>query len=138
MSTKLLDDIEAWLVSQNVVNGSTGWTLYKSFMPPDPDQVVVLFETPGGEVGIIRDASNGEKPFDMPGLQVRLRGAVNGYSALQAQADVIFNALHQNEPPKISGENYVYIYLKNGNLPMGKDSSNRDEISQNYSIMRQR
>lgn len=145
MNTKLLDDIGAWLTAQNVVGGTTGWTLYKGFLPPDPDppdptldQLVCIFETPGGQADIIRDFSNGEKPFDTPGIQVRIRGTVDGYAALQAQADVVFNALHQNEPPKTATQNYVYIYLKNGNLPMGKDSSNRDTIIQNYSIMRQR
>lgn len=145
MSTVLLDDIASWLETEGVVGGSTGWPIYKSFIPPDDpanpqSQLIAIFETPGEQPDIIRDPNIGEQPFDITGLQVRGRSAVNGYKDLAAQMKLIFNALHQNEPPsaQVSGEHYVYIYAKSGILPMGKDEQNRDEVTQNYTIMRQR
>lgn len=145
MSTELLTDIAIWLTHQNIVGGSTGWPIFIGFMPPDDpnnpsDQMISIFETSGEQPDIVRDPSIGEKPFDTPGFQVRGRSAVNDYPGLRAQMTAIFNALHENEPPssQVSGANYIYIYAKAGILPLGKDEQNRDQATQNYTVMRQR
>lgn len=147
----LLDDIQNWLIDQGLgdlpetnpdTTGATGWPIYKSFMPPTPDQVLCLFETPGEPPDIVRDSSNGEKPYDMPAFQVRMRGlpsAPGTYQALRAQMQLVFQGLHQHEPNVTSGEDYVYIYgVTSGPLPMGKDSNNRDELVWNFRVARKR
>jgi len=140
----LLDDIQAWLVTQGIgdnpinlgTSGLTGWPIYKSYEPPSPDTLICLFETPGEEPDILRDLTIGEEPYDVLGLQVRARSAVDGYSDLRNKMQQIFKALHQHEPNVTSGQDYVYIYAKNpGPLPMGKDTQNRDELVMNFSVM---
>ncbi len=131
-----LDDINNWLVAQSLVGGSTGWAVSEGFLPPEPDQVVALFETPGEAPDIVRDPNIGEEPAMAVGLQVRLRGSTNAYAPLRAQAQKIFNGLHQNEPVIPGGNKYIYVYSKTaGPLPMGKDSNNRDELVWNFSVL---
>jgi len=92
-----LDDINNWLVAQSLVGGSTGWAVSEGFLPPEPDQVVALFETPGSP-GHRPRPKYWEEPAMAVGLQVRLRGSTNAYAPLRVQAQKIFNGLHQNEP----------------------------------------
>jgi|SRR5665213_207411 len=144
MSNPLLDDIGQELISEGLVGGETGWILYKGFLPASlptnpTEQIIALFETGVGEPDIIRDFSTGEKSFDNTSFQVRGRSAVNSYQALRNKMEAIFNALHQTEPAKVSGQNYVYVYCKQATpLPLGKDDANRDSMTLNFSVMRQR
>ena len=140
----LLDVVGQWLIDQGIVGGTSGWPLYKGFLPPssqdDPtEKCIALFETPGDPPDVIRDPSIHEKTYDNPGLQVRGRSAVNGYQELRVQLQLIFDALHQNEPTGTSGEVFVYMYGKtSAPLQLGKDGTNRDEMSWNFTVMRER
>ena len=143
----LLDDIEQWLVHQGVgdfyqnlgTSGLTGWPICKGFIPPEPDQVIGLFETPGEAPDIISKTVIGEQSYDVVGLQVRMRGAVDGYRELRSQLQLVYKALHQNEPNVTSGQDYIFIYASNpAPLPMGKDSNNRDELVMNFLVMMRR
>lgn len=124
----LLDDIGTHLTTAGVVGGATGWVLSKGYMPPTPDQVLAVFETPGEppEVG-----KGDATVYDYPGFQVRVRGAKFGYSAARAKLQDVFDALHAREP---SG--YVYVYAAgSGPLPLGNDAQQRPELTQNYRAM---
>jgi hypothetical protein len=143
MSNPLLDDIGNYLIAQNLVEGSTGWTLCQSFLPPsDPTQpgaqTICLFETPGEPPEIVGDQTV-ESSYDTLGLQIRGRGAVSGYQALRAQMQAIYLGLHQKEPAVVSGMDYIFIYAKtSGPLPMGKDQEQHDELTWNFRLMRKR
>lgn len=139
MGMALLDDIGDHLVAALVVGGATGWTLAKGFMPPSPDKVVALFETPGLEAGHVPDLGS-EEAFDQPGLQVRVRGSAFDYATARTKIQEAFEALHGNEPVVTSGEPLiVYINaVQSAPLPMGLDGSNRPEMTWNFIMMRQR
>ena len=144
----LLDDVGAWLETQGVVGGSSGWTLCKGFMPPSTpnnpgQQLLGIFEVSGKTPDIIRDPTIKEQALFVTGLQVRGRGAINlansgAYNALRTQMQRVYNALHQNEPPvPTSGDKnkYIYIYARTvGPLPMGRDETQRDEMSWNFDV----
>ncbi len=144
MSNPLLDDIASWLTSQNLVGGTSGWVVFKGYLPPNDPlqplvQTIALFETPGEPPEIISKQVPQEYAYDIMGLQVRGRGAVNQYQALRAQMQAIYVGLHENEPNVVSGQDYIFIYAKtSGPLPMGKDEENHDEMSWNFRIMRKR
>lgn len=75
------------LTAAGVVEGSTGWTLAKSYMPLSPDKVIGLFET-GGTAPLTQiDADN-------PAFQVRVRGLPYGYQEARDKLTEIQNALH--------------------------------------------
>lgn len=135
----LLDDIGDHLIAAGVVGGVTGWTLAKSFLPPSPDQVVALYETPGEAPDILRPGDS-STAFDKPGLQVRVRGAAHDYATARTKIQAVFAALHQSEPAVTSGEPYiVYLYaVQSAPMPLGLDQSNRPELTWNFILMRQR
>ncbi len=125
----LLDDIGAHLVSENVVDGATGWALAKGFEPPSPDKVVTLYELPGDEP----DQTDGTK-YDLPALQVRVRGDEFGYDAARTQLQTVFAALND---ATITG--YVYVYAnQSGPISLGHDGSTRPLLTQTYVTMKQR
>lgn len=137
-SSTLLEDIRNILVEAGIVGGSTGWVIGRAFMPPAPDKIVVLYETPGSAPDITKDPSV-SKAYDEPGFQVRIRGTKFKYQETRAKLQEVFLALHQNEPAVTSGEDYIFIYaVSSGPLPMGKDSNDRDELVWNFRVMRER
>lgn len=135
----LLDDIGDHLVAAGVVDGATGWSLFKSFLPPTPDQAVAIFETPGQPPDVLKDG-DGTPSYDYPGLQVRVRGSGMDYATARQKIYDIFEALHQAEPDGVSGDpTIVYIYaVQSAPMPLGHDPSNRPELTWNFQIMRER
>lgn len=133
-----LDDLKNYLEGKNIVGGSTGWEISLSYLPPNPDKVIVLYETPGDPAEITK--SSDETAYDFPGFQVRGRSSAFDYAALKTKMQEIFQALHQNEPVAGSGEkSFVYIYSLNSTLlPLGLDSNDRPGATWNFRTMRER
>ena len=120
----LLDDVAAFLDAQGVTGGATGWTAFKSFVPPSPDQVVVVTETGGGEP----DQTDGDR-FEEITFQVRVRGAPMDYAGARAKAREVYLALND----AALGADYVYCYATQaGPAPLGYDSNDRPELTWNF------
>lgn len=127
----LLDEIGTHLVNQGIVGGATGWTLAKAHMPPDPDQVVALFETPG-----LAPFPPGIE-LDKPGIQVRVRAARKRYDLARSKLAEVYAALH-GFTGNLSLNYYVMILALSSALPLGEDTNERPEIAQNYIVYRSR
>ena len=133
----ILEQIRAHLIAQGIEGGATDdpsyWPIKIGFQPSTPNQCITLYMTPGDEPGIVKDPSI-EPAYDKISFQVRVRSELNDYPGSIAKIQQVFEALHQNEPDAISGEQYfVYLYSKNsGPLPMGKDSNDRFEFTWNF------
>jgi len=128
-----LDALKNHLVAKGIT-----WPIYTGYLPPTPDQVIALFETPGDDADIVSDSS--EISYDKSGFQVRVRGARLDYESVRDQIHLCFVALHANEPATTSGEPvFVYVYaVGSGPLPMGLDGNERHELSWNFRTMRSR
>lgn len=126
----LLEDLGTQLTGLGLVGGGSGWTLAKGFLPPDPDQVVALFETPGL-------APEAAVDLDRPGFQVRVRGHRKEYDVARVKLEAIYAALHKLTGT-LSGNYYVSILATGGALPLGEDRNERPEIAQNYLCQRSR
>ena len=125
----LLDDIGTYLANAGLIDGVSGWTLYKSYLPDQPDQAVGLFET-GGDPP---DQSEGTR-VDVLTFQLRVRGKKLKYDEAHTKILAIFNALNDAD---ISG--YVYIYgMQAGPIPLGYDVDERPELSINFECMKER
>jgi len=125
----LLDDIGSALTTAGLVGGATGWTLYKSYFPDKPDQVVGLFETGGDDP----DLTEGTK-YDMPSFQVRVRGQEFEYDTARTKIEAVFSTLHD---ATVSG--YIFVFAVNsGPIPLGYDKNNRPDLSWNFQTMKAR
>ena len=135
----LITDVLDYLEAQSLIGGVTGWTRAAGYLPPSPDQVVAIFETPGEVPEVVPEGST-EQAYDVPGFQVRARGGEFGYSALRTKIGAIYRSLHGSTLSPTTGDpGYVYVYgVQSGPLPMGNDGNNRPELVWNFVAMRER
>jgi len=124
----ILDDIGDKLVADAVVNGATGWTLYKSYQPDSADQTVTLLETGGEEP----DQTQGIA-YTFPTFQARVRGAELQYDVARTKIQEVFDSLNNST---IAG--YVYVFAsESGPIPLRYDTADeRPEIVWNFRTMK--
>lgn len=138
------EDVKAALVAANVVPAGTvaDWACFVGMLPDSdpadrsggpivPDRAVCIYETEGQPA---------EEGFRMvyPTLQIRVRGAPDGYAEARAKLNAIFLALHAQEaaismassPPSVL---FVYFYCMNsGPIPLGPDQRRRPHMAFNF------
>lgn len=120
----LLDDVISRLELAGVVGGSTGWTPFRAFVPPSPDQVIVVTETGGAEP----DQTDGDK-YEEVTFQVRVRGKPMDYASARAKAREVYLTLNNAS----LGTDYVYCYATTAApLPLGYDDNDRPELTWNF------
>lgn len=130
----LLDDILTQLVTDSVVRGATGWEIVLSYMPPEQEKMLAVYEQGGGAP----DQTDGTR-YDMPTFQVRGRGESikdvdDPYSTLRAKMQEVFDSLNDSV---ISG--YVYMFAdSSAPIPIGYDANLRPEMTWNFSAMKAR
>lgn len=123
--SNFLEEIEDELVLQNLVGGDTGWKLYKSDLPPQPDKAVAIIES----TSLPPETTSA---IDYRNFTVLVRGLSDGYVEAQAKAQAIYNGLHAAD----LGTKWVYCYASSAVLPLGKDETSRPIFSINFRTMR--
>ena len=134
----LLDDIELRLSTQSVAGiagttsvTDTGWLITKSFMPPDPDKCITIYET-GGFPPLWRSDMN------FPTFQVKIRSSSTGYSTGRQKLADAETALHAFESTTLNGVYYGHITALGDALSLGFDGEDRPILAQNYYAARSR
>lgn len=136
----LITDVLDFLTAEGIIGGATGWTEAAGYLPPDPDQIIAVFETPGLVPEVVKTGSV-EQAYDNPGFQVRGRGAEFGYDALRQKMGQVFRTLHGSALGPTTGDPlYVIVTaLQSGPLPLGLDEqSSRPGLVWNFTAMRER
>lgn len=123
----LLDDIGGKLIADGLVEGDTGWKLYKSYLPPTPDQAVIIYEFPGPEP----DQTTGTA-YEYPSFQIFVRGNVFEYDVVRIKIKEIFNSLNNAD---IAGYNYIYA-SDSGPLLDTYDKENRPTLFWSFRTMK--
>lgn len=126
----VVDDVVDRLIAAGLIEGGTGWKGFVNEMPPEPDQIVGVFESGGGPPGTRLD-------MDRPTFQVRVRAAKHDWPAARAKIKAIFASLHKFTGA-LTGTYYVAIMAAGDVLPLGLDANNRPELTQNYEALRSR
>lgn len=99
-------DVQAYLVAQGLVDGGTGWTSYRRFMPDRENQVVVISEDGGPDPEARRATGMGSAALGDAGVQVMVRGGPRDSDASEAKASAILNALHGLGPTTMDATEY--------------------------------
>lgn len=135
----LIDDVFDFLTARGLIGGSSGWAGFCGFLPPDPDKVIAIYETPG-EAPDNFSAGSVPSQYDRPSFQVRGRGDVHGYEALRLKMGAIYRALHNSELTPATGDPvYTFVFSEqSGPHHLGLDDSSRPELTWNFRAMRQR
>lgn len=128
--TDILDDIAEHLDDGVVAGGSTAWRIFKGFMPPSPDRVIVILPTGSDEP----DGDNsGATEYAFPRFQVTVRCDARGMQEARAKALQVWIAL-QNSTPRID---YVFVFaLQSEFFLVQYDQNDRPELSCNFRVMR--
>ena len=140
MAAKLVTDVRDYLVGEGLIGDETGWDKGIGYMPPTPDQMIVVFET-GGFPAEAKPDSSDEQEYDEPTFMIMGRGEAFGYDALRDKMGEIYRSLHESELSPATGDpGYVYVYAtQSGPFPLGTDEAdNRPRLTWNFRALRER
>ena len=120
----LLDDIHDYLAAN--VGNSTGWLLFKSYMPDDQDQCVAIFETGG------MPADTMERENERVTFQVCVRGSRFDYVTVRQKWQDLFEALQDSLP----ATGYILVQAMSYAPLVWNDPSGRINMSSNWRVTR--
>lgn len=105
---------------------TTGWGVYVSKEPKEPDTVITVYDTGGF-------SPNPRFPMDEPTVQVRVRGAPGAYMNAWAKAYKIRDALlgYSNAPLS------TVIFMDGDIFFLEYDDNNRPVLTLNFRVMRE-
>lgn len=105
-----------------------GWGIYVGQQPTDPDTVVTVYNSGG---------KNADPKFLLqePHIQVRIRGAANGYVAAYDKAAEVQDELLGIPSQVVNGDQWDGITAIGDINPLGYDESQRPMFSVNFSLI---
>lgn len=107
---------------------TTGWGISIGMTIASPDTLIVIRET-GGR------ASMSGLGIDFPSVQVKVRGAVNGWAAARAKMKDVKNALLNLPSQTIGEDRYTAINAIGDVIDMGQDDNNRPSFVMNFALI---
>jgi len=124
-------DIAAYLATKGY--GTVGSTIFVNFLPPTPDNCIIVSGYAGGAPMRTHDTSGNEAPS----VQIRVRNTSTATARSKIQQ--IYNTLDGITNTTLSSTFYLGIEsINSGPIPMGKDENGRQEYSWNFSCLRRR
>lgn len=111
-----------------VFAATSGWGIFIGSEPDSPDTAITIVNTGG------RD-SDFMFLVDRPSLQVRIRGATNGYQAAYAKAFAVFDNLNALPPQVINDDNWDAITAIGHINNLGFDEKRRPIFTTNFNTI---
>lgn len=120
--SKPIDDIVNYLEENGV--GTKTTNLFAAYLPAEPDDVVVVYDTGGFEPDYYL-------PTAVPTFQIYVRSS--DYSTGKDKVDEIVELLHRHANLELvsNGNYFYYITLMGEPTHIGRDENERDEFSIN-------
>jgi hypothetical protein len=121
----LLDDI-----SDLLSTGGVSTTIYKGFMPEQPNDAIILTETAG--LGPIQAMSSGPgtASMEVAGLQVIQRS--QSYATARLGMQTVMNLLDGLSERTINSTRYSYVTAQQVPFSLGRDVSERSMVTVNF------
>lgn len=119
----VIDDIAQHLHNQGIA--SLGTSLFKSYSPESPDNIVAVLDTGG-------TTPDPELPTKSPTFQVFIRN--KSYVQGRSKLDSVRAALHQRQEQTLinGGTYFIYIFAIAEGGHLGRDENGRDLFSINF------
>lgn len=131
----ILDDIIAALVAAGLGqsdDSAADWMIYGNYMQATPAKAICVY-TAGGPPPETRT------PADYPNIQIKVRGAADGFEEMAAKEEAIYLFLQAGDAPAQFGDAYVYCYaIQSSPIPMGQDENRQPAAVRNYRFMKAR
>ena len=133
MASTISEGIRDILVTNNVgvFNSQVeeDWAIYISREPVDANETsLTVFDTGGA-------TPNPKWLLDYPTIQVRIRGATNGYKAAWEKAKDVKDALLANTPQTINGDKWDFINIAGDINHIGYDEADRPIFTINFRLI---
>lgn len=135
----LIDDVQAHLQSEGLIDGTTGWPSFRrrlfdgTAQAPINRQVVltedggVIPESPS-PAGSMGDSARGEA-----GIQIRVRGEPWDGDGAAAKIEAIYRHLHGLQRVTLGANYYIRVYaLTSGAIFLGFDDRSRPEFTWSF------
>lgn len=137
--TTLAVDILDTLEAAGLIGGVTGWARAAEYLPPSPDKVVAVFETPGLPPEVVSEGST-ETAYDIPGFQVRARGDVHGFAAMRDKLAAIYIELHGTAiAAQTDRPGYLFVRaVQSAPMSLGLDEKSRPGATWNFVAIKER
>jgi len=111
-----------------VFAATSGWGIFIGKEPTAPHTIITAYNSGGTN-------PNPKFLLDFPSLQVRVRGAPNGYVAAEAKAKDVKNALLGLVSQDLNGDRWVSVTMAGDITPLGNDQQNRPMFSLNFNLI---
>ncbi len=119
----VLDDIAVHLQTQGL--GTIGSSLFKGYLPDEPDVCVAIVEISGDQPIDTMGATLGTINVDRPALQILCRAAQDDYEAARVKAESAYRALHNLVDTTVNGIRYLNITANRPPAPIDRDENSR-------------
>lgn len=123
----VLDDLSDFLTS-----GGISTTKYKGFLPPTPDEALLLVATGGFSAVHAFSAVAGAAVEERPTVQITRRSPVPARAAIEM--NVIYRMLDGMGDRSINGTRYFWVEAMQPPFPLGEDDSQRSLVVCNFRI----
>jgi hypothetical protein len=121
----LLDDI-----SDLLTTGGVTTSIFKSFLPEQPDNALVLTETAGQGPIHAMSTGPGNAQLEIAGLQVIRRST--SYQTARLEMQTVMDLLDGLTERTINSTRYSYVEARQVPFSMGRDESERSLVSVNF------
>lgn len=125
----ILDDLGDYLST----GGITG-TIYKGFMPNDPDDCVAIYETGGQAPVHAMNGSAGQAVLERPRVQIVCRSGEYDYSTARTKAQSVFVLMDGMPTRTLNGVAYKWAAAVHSPFLMGRDEHKRPLIACNFDV----
>lgn len=122
-------DLQAYLATQGLIDGATGWPSSRAIVHDASDRLVVLTEAGGPQPG----PRTGE---EYQAVQVRVRGAPGEADAAVDELRAIYDEIQGVTNVAYNGTAYIEVKADNGVVLLEVDDKNRPHYVQTFSLLR--
>ena len=121
----LLDDI-----SDLLTTGGITTQIYKSVMPEQPNDAILITETGGRAAVHAMSSGPGNALLEQPGFQVIRRS--QSYETARTEMRTVFQLLDGLSERTINSVRYSYVEAQQSPFPIGRDDALRSLIAVNF------
>ena len=128
----LVADVQTYLASLGLVDGSTAWPSTRGRMHDESDQLVGIAEDVGLDPEVPADEGLGSAALYRPGCQVRVRGLADDRDTTFAKAKAIHDALHGITGAEMGSNTYMLVRARASAFARFYDDQSRPNYTMSY------
>jgi len=131
----VVEDVQSYLVSEGVVDGSTDWPSVRRNRHDDSDRLVVITEDGGPAPQIARDEGIGDAAVKDCGVHILVRAERQNGDAAYEKAREIMDALHGLAGEELGSTEYIRVMALTSEPVFLRDETERPLFTIAFRLM---